>query len=267
MGQIVVERDGPVVTLTVANPARRNAVTGEMARSLLAALDEAEADRSVRCVIVTGDGSAGPSFCSGHDVEEVQRSPETASDPAANAAFVRPASMTVPVIAAVDGGAYAAGFILALNCDLRVVTPAASFCASGARIGLLPVGGQLSRLLALVPYQLALELVTTAAPMDGTRAVATGFANRVAPPGGALDAARELAATIAAVSPAVVRSAKAGLQRTLAHGFDAGLAYEQAQAARLRHLPDGAEGLAAFLERRPPAFPDPPADLFDQPSG
>lgn len=262
MPAVSMSREGPVVTLTISNPERRNAFTGEMARSLMTLLDEAEADPSVRCVIITGDDTAGPAFSSGHDLAEVQRSPETASDPEANAGFVRPASMTVPVIAAVDGGAYAAGFILALNCDLRVATPEAAFCASGARIGLLPVGGQLSRLLHLLPYQLALELVITAAPMDGTRAASVGFVNRLAPAGGALTAARELAEVIAGVSPAVVRSCKEGMRRALADGVDAGLAYEQTQAARLRALPDGAEGTRAFVERRPPAFPDPPPGFF-----
>jgi enoyl-CoA hydratase/carnithine racemase len=258
---IRTDTEGSIRILTIANPERRNAFTGDMARSLLEALDRAEADRAVRCVVVAGDGSAGPAFSSGHDLGEVRARPETASDPAANAAFVRPASMTVPVIAAVDGPAYAAGFILAINCDLRVATPEAAFCASGARIGLLPVGGQLSRLLALVAYPVALELVATAAPMDGHRAVAVGLANRLAPSGRALEAALALARQVAAVSPAVVRSAKVGLQTTLRSGLDAGLAFEQAQAARLRHLGDGEEGVRAFVERRAPRFADPPADL------
>jgi enoyl-CoA hydratase/carnithine racemase len=262
VASIEVAVDGPIRTLTIANPDRRNAFSGAMARSLLDAFDDAEADPRVRCVIVTGDDSGGPAFSSGHDLDEVRASPETASDPVANAAFVRPATMTVPVIAAVDGPAYAAGFVLALNCDLRVATPQASFCASGARIGLLPVGGQLSRLLHLVPYHVALELVATAAPFDGTRAAAVGLINRLTPAGGALAGGRELAEAISAVSPAVVRSAKVGLQRTLASGLAAGSAFETDQAARLRSLPDAAEGTSAFVERRPPSFPDPPPDLF-----
>lgn len=262
MGEIRVETTGPVTTVTIANPSRRNAFTGEMAGALLAAFDAAERDPAVRCVVVTGDDSAGPAFSSGHDLAEVLRSPETASDPEANAGFVRPASMSVPVIAAVDGGAYAAGFILALNCDLRVATPEAAFCASGARIGLLPVGGQLSRLLHLVPYHVALELVATAAPISGERAFQVGFVNRLALPGAALETALELAGTIAQASPAVVRSSKVGLNVTLRSGLEAGLAYEPAQAARLRSLPDGDEGVRAFTERRPPSFDDPPADLF-----
>ena len=262
MGDIGIDRQGPVTVITIANPSRRNAFTGEMARTLLAAFDQAERDPAVRCVVVTGDDSAGPAFSSGHDLAEVQRSPETASDPEANAAFVRPPTMSVPVIAAVDGGAYAAGFILALNCDLRVATPEAAFCASGARIGLLPVGGQLSRLLHLVPYHVALELVATAAPIDGTRASEVGLVNRLAPSGGAVEAALDLARTISQVSPAVVRSSKVGLNLTLRSGLEAGLAYEPAQAARLRALPDGEEGVRAFTERRAPSFPDAPPDLF-----
>lgn len=259
MPQIAVRDDGPVRIAVIDNPPTRNAFTASMARDLAEAFDAAEADPAVRCVVVSGAGDRA--FSSGHDLAEVRAHPETASDPVLNAAFVRPTTMTTPVLAAVDGPAYAAGFILALSCDLRIASRTATFAASGARLGLLPVGGQLSRLLALAPYAVAFELTATAAPMGAERAYDVGFVARLTEPGAALAGSVEVAHTIAANSPAVVRSIKAGLRRTLTVGLEAGARYEQEQAARLRQLPDGAEGVQAFLDRRPPVYPDPPADL------
>ncbi len=259
MASIEVETRGPIRLAVIDNQPTRNAFTSEMALELSAAFDEAEADPTVRCVVVTGAGDQA--FSSGHDLGEVLAHPENASDPVKNAAFVRPTTMTTPVLAAVNGAAYAAGFILALSCDLRIAAGNAAFGASGARIGLLPVGGQLSRLVALASYSVAFELTATAAPMPAERAYQVGLASRLTAPGRALDAALEMAETIAANSPAVVRSVKAGLRRTLHEGLDAGLRFEQEQAAVLRALPDGVEGVQAFLARRPPVYPDAPVDL------
>lgn len=258
MAGIQVETRGPIRLAVIDNQPTRNAFTSEMALALSAAFDEAEADPTVRCVVVTGAGDQA--FSSGHDLAEVLAHPENASDPVKNAAFVRPTTMTTPVLAAVNGAAYAAGFILALSCDLRVAARNAAFGASGARIGLLPVGGQLSRLVALASYPVAFELTATAAPMTAERAYQVGLASRLTEPGQALDVALQMAETIAANSPAVVRSVKAGLRRTLHAGLDAGQRFEQEQAAILRALPDGAEGVQAFLARRPPVYPDAPVD-------
>ncbi len=142
--------EGPVRVLTIANEAKRNAFGGDMATLLYRLLAEADADPTVRAIVVTGAGTT--SFSSGHDLAEVLENPETAGDPVANAAFTLPPLLGTPVIGAVNGNAYAAGFILALNCDLRIAGSNARFCAVGARIGLVPVGGQLSRLLQVVTY-------------------------------------------------------------------------------------------------------------------
>ena len=248
--------DGAVRILTVDNPSTRNAFTGAMATTLLAELDRAEADPSVRAVVVTG---ADGCFSSGHDLQEVLDHPETAGDPVANAAFSRPAEILTPVIAAVDGPAYAAGFILALNCDLRVATPGARFCAVGAAIGLVPVGGQLSRLLALVGYPVAYRWLATAAPFAAAEAERHGFVTEIHDD--AVDRAVEIARGIASVSPSVVAAVKAGLNHSLRHGPDAGRAAEPRLAALVRELPDGDEGVRAFLERRPPRYPDRTTDL------
>ncbi len=250
-----------VRVLTIDNPATRNALTSDMSAALLRELDEADAAPDVRAIVITGSADC---FSSGHDLREILDHPEMAGDPTANAAVLRPAEILTPVVAAIDGPAYAAGFILALSADLRVASPSARFCAVGAAIGLVPVGGQLSRLLDVVGYSVAYQWLATAAPVDAEEARRHGFVTEIATGSCALEVALDLAQTIAAVSPAVVASIKAGLNHTLRHGRTAGLAAEPGLAALVRELPDGTEGVESFLARRPAAYPDPPADLRDR---
>lgn len=247
--------------LTIDNPGKRNAFTGTMATTLLKELDRADADPAVRAIVVTGSGG---SFSSGHDLQEVLANPETAGDPVANAAFARPSEILTPVIGAIDGPAYAAGFILALNCDLRVASPNARFCGVGAAIGLVPVGGQLSRLLDLVGYPVAYRWLATATPFSATEAERHGFVTEIHDGDDALQGALALAESITSVSPSVVAALKAGLLHALRHGSDAGRAAEPHLATLIRSLPDGDEGVNSFLERRPPTYPDRPAELHDQ---
>jgi enoyl-CoA hydratase/carnithine racemase len=256
---IGVSDTGPIRILTIDNEVKKNAFSGPMAPRLYELLVEADADPTVRCIIVTGAGT--DSFSSGHDLAEVLENPDTAGDPVANAAFTTPPELGTPVIGAVNGNAYAAGFILALNCDLRVAGRNARFCAVGAKIGLVPVGGQLSRLLDVVTYPVAFKLLATALPMSAEEALACQFVTTVCEPEDTLKEAIALAAQISDASPAVVRAVKTGLRATQSHGLDAGHALEPKLAAAVRELPDGDEGVASFLEKRTAAYPDAPADL------
>ncbi|MBH0119259.1 enoyl-CoA hydratase/isomerase family protein [Rhodococcus sp. CX] len=257
---IIRTDDGPVRILTISNPAKRNAFSDDMAPALKKQFVEADQDPSVRCIIVTGGEDI---FSSGHDLQEVLHNPETAGDPEANAAFTIPTELGTPVIAAVNGAAYAAGFILALNCDLRIAGRNAKFCAVGARIGLVPVGGQLSRLLDVVTYPVAFKMLATASPVGAAEALESGFVTEVCDPAETLNRALALAHEIAEVSPAVVRAIKTGLRVTMHDGLGAGNALEPLLAAVVRALPDGDEGVQSFLEKRPPRYPNAPADLQD----
>lgn len=254
--------DGPVRILTIDNAAKRNAFDSNMTARLLELLHEADADPTVRCIVVTGAGTT--SFSSGHDLAEVMDDPETAGDPAANAAFTAPPELGTPVIAAVNGNAYAAGFILALNCDLRVAGSNARFCAVGAKIGLVPVGGQLSRLLSVVTYPTAFRMLATAQPIDAHDALASQFVTTVCEPEDTVDEAVRLAKQVAEVSPSVIRAIKTGLRTTLSHGLDVGLSLESKLASVVRELPDGSEGVASFLGKRPAVYPDSPTGLQDR---
>lgn len=254
MAQIRCDKAGAVWVLTIDNERKRNAFSGDMARSLCAYLDEADRTPSVRCVVITGAGDTA--FSSGHDLSELLDDPARSLGRENNRGFVRPASMVKPTIAAVNGFAYAGGLIVALSCDLRVASENASFCASGARIGLLPIGGQLSRLPHLMPYSKALEMVLTAEPLSARDAHAVGFVNRLVARGEALSAALELAGKIAANSPAVVQEAKKGYDVSLRRGPGAGEEFEWTSAKLLGNSADAEEGVRAFLEKRGPRFAD-----------
>lgn len=253
---------GPVRVLHIDNQPKRNAFTADMTARLHQLLWEADQDPAVRAIVITGAGTE--SFSSGHDLQEVLENPETAGNPIANAAFTTPPQLGTPVIGAVNGNAYAAGFILTLNCDLRVAGSNARFCAVGARIGLVPVGGQLSRLLHVLTYPAAFKLLATAKPMDAEEALHVGFITAICPPEETLETAIALAEQIAETSPAVVRAIKTGLRVSVARGAAAGAELEAELAAVVRKLPDGDEGVRSFLEKRPPAYPDAPADLQDR---
>jgi enoyl-CoA hydratase/carnithine racemase len=240
------------VVLTIDNPAKRNAFTHEMTRALGVHLEAAERDPAVRCVVIIGAGDIA--FSSGHDLEEMLAHQEHASDPSLNDPFLLPARMRTPTIAAINGSALAAGFILALNCDFRVCAANARFAAPGARIGLLPIGGQLSRLPALMPHAIAHELLVTCRDMPADEAYRVGFANRLVEPGAALDAALAMASEITRHSTGVVREVKSGLELLLNDGAAAAGEHEWRMSATLQRAPDASEGIRAFLAKRSPNF-------------
>ena len=252
MARVVGERVGAVSVLTFDNETKRNAFSGTMADDLLELLEDADADDDVRCIVLTGAGHEA--FSSGHDLTEVGVDRSAALSPEANRAFLHSTNMVKPVVAAVNGAAYAGGFILALSCDLRVASLNAQFCVSGARVGLLPIGGQLSRLLRLIPHARAMEMTLTAAPITADEAYKIGFVNRLVAKGEALPEAITLAESIAVNSPVVVQAVKKGLNVSLREGVAAGEGYEWETGLALAAHSDSEEGVRAFLEKRPPKF-------------
>jgi enoyl-CoA hydratase/carnithine racemase len=252
MEAIEADRQGPILILRIANEKRRNAFTHAMTVQLGEQLAQAEADPAVRCVIMTGVGDAA--FSSGHDLREMLSDRDSASNEGANDPFILPARMSTPTIAAVNGYAYAVGFILALNCDLRVCAENAAFAAPGARIGLLPVAGQISRLPRLVPPSVAYELLVTCREMTPDEALRLGFVSRVTPPGGSVAAAMELAHAIVANSSHVIAEIKKGFRSLHEYGAADADRFEWESSRRLQAGPHAEEGMRAFLEKRRPNF-------------
>ncbi|SAK95511.1 short chain enoyl-CoA hydratase [Caballeronia hypogeia] len=259
MGEILVETRDAIRVLTICNEPIRNAFDESMSVALLEAFNTAEADQRIRVVIVTGAGDLA--FSSGHDLNELA-SGEHARSTVGEAPFVRPLTMRKPVIAAVNGHCWAAGFMLALSCDLRVASENAVFGSPGARLGLLPEGGQLYRLPQLIPPARALEMMLTAEPMSAGQAARFELVSRLVPTGQALAEAMTMAAVIASRSPAVVQAVKSGVNLGLRDGTRTAERYEAETALAMHQGPDSREGIAAFLEKRAPRF----ADLRSLPS-
>jgi enoyl-CoA hydratase/carnithine racemase len=251
MPKIEKHTEGPVRVLVISNERKRNAFEGTMASDFLAYLDEAEDDPDIRAVVVTGAGDIA--FSSGHDLKEVSSGAHAAAG-VGEAPFLRPLELRTPVIAAVNGHCYAAALILALSCDLIVAGTNATFGSPGARLGMLPEGGQIGRLPRLMSHGRAVELMFTAEPMSASDAFRTGFVTRLVEPADVLPEAVGLARAIARNSPSVVAAIKVGVLLAERDGIEAAARYEAEVARGLEVRPDAREGVAAFFEKRAPYF-------------
>ena len=248
-----------VATLTLASPANRNALGLLMIDSLIVALAEIEKDASIRVVVIAGEG---PALSAGHDLREIRTHRGDADGGAdyfeklmrrCGDLMRGVVELPKPVIAAVEGVATAAGCQLVAACDLAIAGEGAKFALPGVNIGLfcstplVAVGRAVSR-------KAAMELALTGEPIDARRAQAIGLVNRVVVSGDALTEAQALAVKIAARSGPVLALGKRAFQSQIETTL--GDAYRIAGQAMIDNLalPDSAEGIAAFLDKRAPAW-------------
>lgn len=247
MSEILNERIGHVMLVTISNERKRNAVDRAMESRLLRVFQESDDSEDIRAIVVTGAGDVA--FCSGHDLSEIHTAAPEGPDSCAY-----PAQMKKPVIAAVNGHCHAAGLLLALSCDLRVASENAVFGQPGAKLGMLPVGRQIMSLPRAMPPVHAIEMMMTSEPLTASRAYSLGFLNRLTPVGAAKDEAIRLASTIAANSPATVQAIKEGVRVAKTGDVSSFDRFEKATSDRLAAGPDALEGTRAFLEKRVPKF-------------
>jgi enoyl-CoA hydratase/carnithine racemase len=247
-----VER-GPIATLTLQRPERRNALSAGLLRRLGDALDAISADDTARVVVLAG---AGPAFCAGHDLGEmVGRSEAEYRDLFAlcSEVMLRLREMPQPVIARVHGPATAAGCQLVAACDLAVAAEAATFATPGVKIGLFCTTPAVP-LVRAVGDKAAMEMLLTGRPVSAAQALAWGLVNRVVPAERIDEAVAELCAPIVAASPATVRLGKAAFYGQ--RGLDERQAYDLATEVMTYNAcrPDAQEGMSAFLAKRPPRW-------------
>jgi enoyl-CoA hydratase len=231
-----------------------NLVTPALLRSLNAGLSEIAAATDVRCAILHG-GSAR-AFCAGSDIKEFAHLREDASEHKIlfeDMVLRRLARLPMPTIAAIDGAALGGGFELALACDLRVCRHGVPLGLTESRLGGLAGNGAV-RLTRLVGPSRAKELLFTGDTFDTEQALAWGLLNRVVQSGTALDAARELAATIAARGPLSNRLAKKLVDAAQDLALDAALALSTEAQQEIFSSRDLHEGAAAFFAKRAPEF-------------
>jgi enoyl-CoA hydratase/carnithine racemase len=219
------------------------------------AVRQFEDQKSVRAVVVHG---AGRVFSAGADIEEIRGFGDRAEFEHFIHGFTDAldviATSTLPVIAAVHGAALGGGLELALACDMRVATPEVKLGLPEAKLGVLPGAGGTQRLPRLVPLGVASEMLMLGNTITGERAYALGLVNRLADADGLLGTAAELAQQLAAGSAQVPSATKSLLRATAQLTLAEGIEHERTVAADLFDTPDGREGFAAFLEKRPPQF-------------
>jgi len=253
---IKVTHDAQIVTITLDRPEKLNAFAGHMRRDLAEALEQAASDRTARVVVITG---AGRAFCAGADVKYMNELMEREDVEefkrllgAGRRVLIAIREMTKPVVAAVNGPAYGAGFNLALACDIRLAAESASFSQSFVKVGLHPDWGGTYLLPRVVPTNIACEMFFLGDAFDAQEAQRFGIVNRVVPDSELMTETRKLAerlrdapyASIAAAKHAVYMSWDSSLERMLQYETEAQLQCFQSGEAR--------ERVRAFLEKREP---------------
>jgi enoyl-CoA hydratase/carnithine racemase len=260
---ILVERDGAILTITLNQPERRNPISDmDMVEALLEAVGAADADVSVRAVILTGAGAA---FSSGGDVKKMVAGGGGVRDKAPvqtrrnykwgiqrlPMAFQE---LEVPVIAAINGAAVGAGCDLACMCDIRIAAESARFAESFVKLGIIPGDGGAWLLPRIIGFSRATELALTGEMINAQEALACGLVSRVVPDAELMAAALAVADKIAANPPHAVRMTK----RLLRQGQTATLANILEMSAAMQSIAhttqDHDEAINAFIEKRPPSF-------------
>ena len=231
-----------------------NSFTPELRAALAAALEKAARDRSVRAIVLGGSGrffSAGANLKRGTvDAESVRDILMREYKPVFDAVTGAPQ----PVIAAIQGGAAGIGMSLAMACDLVVMEENAFLLCPFSNIGLVPDGGSTWTLTQTLGHRAAFEFAISGDRVPAARAKELNLANRLAPPGEALSAAEEWAGELALKAPLALTATKRLMRSASTQSFsDLFLAEAEAQE-KCSKTADAAEGIAAFLEKRPPRF-------------
>ncbi len=247
---VLTEVVGSTLVITINRPKARNAVNGEVALGLAAALDHLENDVDLRVGVITG---AGGSFCAGMDLRAAAAG-ETVSVPGKGFAGFVEAKVSKPLIAAIEGYALGGGLEIALNCDLIVAAEGATLGLPEVTRGLIAGGGGVIRLPKRIPHHLAMEILLTGSGINASRAQELGLANRVTADGQALASALELAAVVAQNAPLALAAVKEVSRIADSAPESEAFAAQAKEIHQLMKSADVAEGIKAFTERRAPRW-------------
>ena len=247
----VETREHHIVSVTIDNQPRRNAMTRSMLADLAALWDRLDADPDCRCVVLTGAGDRA--FSSGADLGgDLSASPETAA--IVNRALLKNTPFSKPIVAAVNGDCVAGGLELLLSTDIRAAAPDARFGLPEVRWSIYPFGGAAIKLIQQIGYVHAMELLLTAKLIDAAEAARLGLVNRVVSADRLMPWALETAELIASHSPSAVQAVKQQISTTIAEHAQSREALDQELGDRVRASAHFKEGVAAFLEKRPPKY-------------
>ena len=256
-GQLILDREGAVAVVRLNHPSTLNALSDAMTAELNEALERLADDADVRAIVLTGEGRG---FCSGADLGDIDRAGAAAAKPSEllENGYARAARCLArapkPVLAAVNGVAAGAGMALALACDLRIASDAAWFTMGFVRIGLAPDSGAAFFLPRIVGSARALELSITGERVEAGRALELGLVNRVVTAERLHAETMELAGRLAEMPTAAIALTKGLLRDASALSLEETLALEGRVQDEAAQTADHREGVAAFLEKRPPRF-------------
>jgi len=246
-----------VAVITLNRPAVRNALNRELSQALMEALQRVRTDEDIRVAVLAG---AGRTFCAGADLKERAQSGRAADASVAAvieanrvASFAR-LPMEKPLLAAIDGYCLAAGFELALTCDIRICTPEARFGLPEITRGFFPGGGGPQRLMRAVPQAVAMEMLLTGDPIDAATALRVGLVSRIVSENELLPTARQIAQRIASHAPLAVKAVKEVAQTALDETLEQSLRFGSTLRWIIGQTEDAREGPRAFAERREPRY-------------
>jgi enoyl-CoA hydratase len=249
---IVVEHDGRVGTITLNRPQALNALNSQMMHEVTGAAAEFDDDPGIGAIIITGSAKA---FAAGADIKEMSNlgfADVFGSD--FFAPWAKLAAVRTPTIAAVAGHALGGGCELAMMCDLLIAAATAKFGQPEIKLGVLPGMGGSQRLTRAIGKAKAMDLILTGRSIGAAEAERSGLVSRIVPADDLLTEAKAVATTISQMSLSATRMAKEAVNRAFESTLAEGLLYERRLFHSAFATDDQSEGMAAFIEKRPPNF-------------
>ncbi len=254
-GDLLVQREGGVLRLTLNRPQRRNALTDAVLLALRDAVAAASHDRELRVIVLTGAGDKA--FCAGadHTPGDTPFKPDFSRLTLPMADLARAVhDCHIPIVGRINGVCMAGGMGLFGLCDMAIAVEDARFGLPESKIGLFPMQ-ILTTLRDLIPSRFLNEMCITGRPIDSATAYSLGLLNKVVPAAQLDDAVNGLVQDILAVSPMAVRRGKYAMRAVAAMTFPEIVAFTETAISAMIQTEDAREGLAAFNEKRPPVWP------------
>jgi 2-(1,2-epoxy-1,2-dihydrophenyl)acetyl-CoA isomerase len=256
---LTIEKKDGVCVITLNRPDKLNAFNDELTFQLQDALKEAEKDKEVRAIVLTG---AGRGFCSGQDLQNRKFSDDSKDKPSLgdsirrryNPIILKLRRIEKPIIAAINGVAAGAGASLAFACDIRIAAEGSTFVQSFSRVGLVPDSGATFILPRLVGLTKAYELMITADKIDTQQALELGLLNKVVAPDKLMPEAMEYATRLAKGPTKAFGLTKRAVNRSIFPDLEELLEYEAQLQEIAGRSDDFQEGVKAFIEKRQPAY-------------
>jgi enoyl-CoA hydratase len=248
--EVLYENHGSVTVITINRPQQRNAISTNVRLGLRSAFEKFELDSNANVAILTGQGDKA--FCAGMDLKEAAKMQLKVPPRNFLPIIGDNIHLSKPVIAAVNGYAYAGGWLLAQMCDLCIASEHASFAITEAKVGRgMPWAAPLGN---LIPQRIMMELLLTGDAIDAARAYQIGFVNRVVPASQLMEAAIEMAEKISTNAPLTVRAARELVYMSKEMGVSAALRTGHHLFESVYQSNDAQEGPKAFQEKRKPRW-------------